>query len=156
MNVDTDTSAPPLTRQQALLRLAKGMQADVADYGVLRDLLEAQFALALRHDTDGLAEIAGRISTLCETLGGRHRERRQLVDLFSGPRVSPPRKDVVAALIAQLPATYRAMAELMWTSLGLLVKECKALNSRNCQLMMAQHDIMQRVLGGESDVYVAD
>jgi len=33
------------------------------------------------------------------------------------------------------------------------VKECKALNMRNCRLLMDQHDIMQRVLQTEADTY---
>ena len=149
-------SAVPVTRSQALQCLARGMQANVADYGRLRDLLQTQFALALRHDTGGLSEIATGITRLCATLEARRAERVRLVDIFAGPLVNTPRRDVIAELIAQLPGAYRAMAERLWSSLGRLAAECKALNSRNCQLLMDQHDIMQRVLHSESDIYVAD
>lgn len=149
-------NAPPPSRQQALQRLAKGMQDDVADYGRLRELLETQFALALRHDRAGLSAIAENISTLCTTLDARRAERVELVDVFSSALSDTPRHQVIARLLAQLPGTYRAMAELLWNSLQLLVKECKALNSRNGQLLMTQHDIMRRVLSNENDIYAAD
>lgn len=140
-------------RQQTLIGVARGMQADIADYRALRDLLQAQFEAALRHRPAELAQLARDISTLCETLEKRRVERVGLVDSCVEVTVNLPREERVMAVLLQLPASYHGLAQSVWQTLQKLVPECKALNLRNCNLMMDQHEIMQRVLNAESDIY---
>lgn len=142
-----------MSRQQILLRLAQGMQADIADYRSLRALLQTQFDAALRHRTVELAQVAQDISTLCETLHARRVERVELVDACADVTASVAREDRVMAVLAQLPVTYHALAQSVWQTLQELVLECKTLNLRNCTLLMDQHEIMQRVLDHENDIY---
>ncbi|MFT4173471.1 MAG: flagellar export chaperone FlgN [Rhodocyclaceae bacterium] len=137
--------------QQALLLLAQGIQSDLADYERLRGMLEEQFAAALRHDTPALARLAEDIGMLCAALEVRRGERVTLVNALVGPEVPPAGR--VEAVFARLPGRYRTAAETLWQGLGERVAACKALNVRNGALLTEQHDIMQRVLGTESDTY---
>lgn len=149
MTQPTQSSTPA----QALLRLAAGVRADVADYERLRDRLEAQFDAALRHDTAGLARLADEIVAQCGTLDERRHERNGLLRVFAAALKGIPPADVVPALLGHLPVPQRGAAATDWVTLGALVRECKALNVRNCQLLMDQHEIMQRVLNDGDGIY---
>lgn len=138
---------------QALRQLTAGVRADRADYVRLRDLLESQFEAALHHDTGRLVGLADEIVGLCSTLDGRRLERNELLGIFAQALGDTPREAVVATLLAHLPAPHRQSAEADWAALGEQVRECKALNGRNCQLLMDQHDIMQRVLHSGAEIY---
>ena len=67
-------------------------------------------------------------------------------------RLVGPGRDM-AALLPHYPERARRGVEAAWASLESLVRECKALNARNGRLIVDQHDIMQRVLHGEADIY---
>jgi flagellar biosynthesis protein FlgN len=140
--------------QQALQQLALGVQADLNDYGSLKALLQTQFEAALRHQTSALAQVAGEITALCQILQVRRLQRVTLVDQCAALAADASPQDKVEALLAQLPFAYRAVAQSLWHKLQALVHECKVLNLRNCTLLMDQHEIMQRVLNDESDIYV--
>jgi flagella synthesis protein FlgN len=143
----------PATPAQALLRLAAGARADVADYERLRERLEGQFDASLRHDGGRLARLADEIVALCNTLDGRRQERSGLLRVFAAALKGLPPADAVPALLAHLPVSQRTAAADDWARLGMLVRECKALNVRNGRLLMDQHEIMQRVLKDGDDVY---
>ncbi|MGC3962448.1 MAG: flagellar export chaperone FlgN [Rhodocyclaceae bacterium] len=140
-----------MNAQQAMLSLAQGIQLDVADYDRLHGLLEQQFAAALRHDVARLPQLAEDIGALCVVLDARRTERVTLVNAIVGMEV--PEAQRVAAVFARLPERYRTAAETLWQSLQARVLACKALNLRNGNLLMDQYEVMQRVLGGESDTY---
>ncbi len=139
-----------MTSRDALKRLFEGMRADAADYGRLRELLDAQFAAALAHRTEEIVGIVERILGLTETLRARSRERAALARALSGgktPAVS------MRAISARLPVPARQKLEASWTRLEALVRECKRLNARNGHLLMTQREIMERVLNVEPDIY---
>lgn len=142
-----------VTLAETLFRLAAGVRADVADYGLLRERLEAQFDAALHHDTGRLARLADEIVALCGTLDARRGERTRLIGVFASALKGTPAADAVPALLAHLPEGQRSAAAADWADLCLLVRECKALNVRNCRLLMDQHDIMQRVLNDGDGIY---
>ncbi|MBS0353878.1 MAG: flagellar export chaperone FlgN [Proteobacteria bacterium] len=148
----TQPMQPP-TPAQALLRLATGVHADVADYERLQERLDAQFDAALRHDSGRLAGLADEILALCDTLDVRRQERNGLLRVFAAALKGMPPAEAVTALLARLPESQRSAAQAGWSRLGALVRECKALNVRNGQLLMDQHEIMQRVLKDGDDVY---
>ncbi|SCK17573.1 flagellar protein FlgN [Vogesella sp. LIG4] len=134
---------------------AKTLLADVAsdrnDYRVLEQLLEDQFAAALRHDSAAISDINQRIEVLLERLDAHRRVRPTLAArlLGSNKMVS------MEAVIDFLPGVPSAALAGWWEELQHAVRRCKELNARNGRLMHSQQEIMQRVLHGESDVYVA-
>lgn len=136
-------------------RLLRGIQADLTDYRALRDLLETQFDKALRHNTAGLAEVGERIDTMCGVLSARQRERLALLDGASpGQAAEASAAGRMEGVFDELPLALRTLSKSAWHELLGLVQECKALNVRNCALIVEQHETMQRVLGAETDVYV--
>jgi len=144
---------PPATPAQALLRLAAGVRADVADYAQLQEQLDAQFDAALHHDSGRLIGLAEAITGLCNTLDARRQERNGLLRVFAAALQGMPPAEAVTALLARLPESQRSTAQADWAQLSTLVRECKALNVRNGRLLMDQHEIMQRVLKDGDDVY---
>lgn len=138
-----------MTRQQALRALAQGIVADAEDCGRLRALLGEQFDAALRHQTTRLAAVGAGIVALAAAMEARRVERVTLAARLTGGSGAMP------AAFSAMPQRTRERLETIWAGLEALVCECKALNARNCRLIMAQHEIMQRVLGAEADTYAA-
>lgn len=139
-----------MTRNELLVLVTRGLNADLVDYGELKKLLEAQFDAALHHQSARLAELADTIVSLTETIDGRRRERMELVGaLLEGD--PEPSMDKVFALLPEKPSR---MLQEWWSELENLARDCKAQNARACSLIMDQHEIMQRVLNGEADIYV--
>lgn len=139
-----------MKQREAWNRIFSGMRADVHDYRRLRDLLEEQFGAALQHRTDAIGEIGGRITELTAVLEERRCERVRLASLLDAGRTS---RVSISAVAQRLQGASRATFDVCWTALEALVQECKALNIRNCKLLMDQHEIMQRVLNAEADTY---
>ncbi|MBQ0132431.1 MAG: flagellar export chaperone FlgN, partial [Comamonas sp.] len=54
----------------------------------------------------------------------------------------------MTALFALLQAPLQQQLRNLWRQLEALVQHCKALNVRNCQLIMEQAQTMRQVLGG--------
>jgi flagella synthesis protein FlgN len=136
--------------RDALSRIFADMCADVEDYVRLRDLLEEQFGAALQHRTDEIGAIGVRITELAAILEERRRERVRLAGVLA---VSPAARPSMAAVVRHLQGTARTRFAACWSSLEALVRECKALNLRNCHLLMDQQDIMRRVLDTQVDIY---
>lgn len=135
--------------REAFNRIFAGMRADLQDYRTLHDLLEAQFEAALQHRTEALAAIGERIVELTNVLEERRAERQRLAARVvpRGARLS------MTAVASRLQGASRATFETCWKALETAVRDCKALNIRNCRLLMEQYDIMQRVLSSETDTY---
>jgi flagella synthesis protein FlgN len=135
--------------REAFNRIFTGMRADLQDYRTLRDLLEAQFEAALQHRTEALAEIGARIVALTSVLEERRAERQRLAASVvpRGAQLS------MVAVASRLQGASRAAFDTCWKALETAVRDCKALNVRNCRLLMEQYDIMQRVLSAEPDTY---
>jgi flagellar biosynthesis protein FlgN len=139
-----------VNRREAFTKIFHGMRADVHDYSRLRELLEVQFAAALRHRTEEIREVGERIVELVSVLDARRRERVQLASHLSDSRTG---RVTMSSVAARLQGTSRSAFDACWSALEAAVQECKALNMRNCRLLMDQHDIMQRVLNAEADTY---
>jgi flagella synthesis protein FlgN len=140
-----------MNQRDALKRLMMGVGADRNDYRRLRELLEQQFAAALKHDAGALAVLNDEILALVERLDANRRERPELTATVLGTG----KKATIEAVIDSLSGLPARALEEWWDELKQLVARCKELNARNGQLMASQFEIMQRVLHGESDTYVA-
>lgn len=139
-----------MTAREALGRLIKGVHADLGDYRMLRELLEAQFEAALKHRTAVIGDIAERISQLTTQLEQRRLERVALAKRLVGKQTGV----TISAVAARLPRQARPAFDEWWKALEKMVQECKRLNQRNCNLMMQQQEILQRVLqAGGGDTY---
>ncbi|MGE5451521.1 MAG: flagellar export chaperone FlgN [Acidobacteriota bacterium] len=141
-----------MNRQQAMARLIEDLLADVRDYGELRGVLEQQFHAAVRHETVRLEQLAACIVTLVDTLDQRREDRLMLMYALTGE--DQPRN--LDRILMQLPLAMRSKVEAQWQALESAVRECKALNTRNCELIVEQNALMQRVLHGEEGLYVAN
>lgn len=139
-----------MTRGQAIEMVMAGILADVEGYRQLHDLLEAQFAAALRHETARIAEVGEKITETATAMENRRVERVSLVRRLIGAAEPKP----MQALFGVMSASRRQLAESSWRELEERVRDCKALNERNCRLLMDQYEIMQHVLNGEADIYV--
>jgi flagellar biosynthesis protein FlgN len=131
-----------MTLREALGRLIKGVHADLGDYRTLRELLDVQFEAALKHRSAVISDIADRISALTAQLDKRRAERVALAKMLVGKQSSV----TISAVSARLPPNARPAFDEWWQTLEKLVQECKRLNQRNCDLLMNQHEILQRVL----------
>jgi len=136
-----------MTRDQAIAKLAAGIQADLAASSTLLELLERQFDAALRHRTAELAALADQLMPALEAMEQRRVQRVSLVRALHGPQAD------MAQLIASLAAPLRASVAADWHALEQMVLECKRLNERNSALVTEQYSIMQRVLHGEDQTY---
>lgn len=139
-----------MNRKDLLLRLAAGIGADVADYNRLRGLLQEQFEAAVYHRSGAIAEVGEAIVALAGTLEARRQERVALAGRLSLEKGA----EAMQRIFAMLPPNPRERLQASWQGLERLVRECKAMNQRNCNLLMEQQEIMQRVLNTEADIYV--
>ncbi|WP_326536798.1 flagellar protein FlgN [Pseudorhodoferax sp.] len=148
----TPQAAPRALPRPAVERLLRDVQADLADYAELAELLEQQFASALRHDGPALEELAERIVAVVDQLDARRQFRIGLVARLTGDAATPG----VPALLAQWPAARRGAVQALWDRLEEAVRDCKARNLRNARLMTEQHALLARVLHGPEDTLYAD
>jgi flagella synthesis protein FlgN len=100
-----------------------------------------------------IGEVAERITALTGVLESRRRERTRLGGLLvrkaSGEAVAVS----IATISARLPVAIRATFDTEWSALEARVRHCKDLNTRNCQLLMSQFEIMQRLLAADTHTY---
>ncbi|MBM2884288.1 flagellar export chaperone FlgN [Chromobacterium phragmitis] len=140
-----------MDRKQVYRELFMTIAADLADYPLLLESLEAQFQAALAHDAAGLEACACRISELCDRLErSRHARQAWVRDLLPvGAELS------MSALLDALPPNLREQGAARWRRLCELVAACRERNLRNGQLLQQRQALLRRVLEGESDVYAA-
>ncbi|NCT85672.1 MAG: flagellar protein FlgN [Comamonadaceae bacterium] len=134
---------------EALAALLRDLQADRSAYAQLRELLEAQFQAALRHQAEALQRLADEIIALVDLVEARGRQRGLLLRQLLGTQ-GEPRMD---RLLQRLPAKAAQALGGLWTALEQQVRDCKALNQRNCQLITEQQALMRRVMGVEEELY---
>ncbi|MFT7772929.1 flagellar export chaperone FlgN [Roseateles sp.] len=134
---------------EALAALLRDLQADRSAYARLRDLLEAQFQAALRHQAEPLQRLADEIVALVDELDAHTRQRALLLRKLLGSQGEPS----MSRLLQRLPSTASQALGDIWTALEEQVRECKALNQRNCQLITEQQALMRRVMGVEEGLY---
>ncbi|CAN7537179.1 flagellar export chaperone FlgN [Massilia sp. LjRoot122] len=138
---------PRLTRQQANLLLADGVQADVRDSAEVLALLERQFDAALRHRSSELTLLAEQLTPLLDAMEARRQQRVSLVRALLGEGAG------MADFIASLADPARGALAAAWSDLESTVQACKAATNRNGGLLAEQYTVMQRVLHGEDDTY---
>lgn len=136
-----------MTRDQAVFRLAEGVQADLAACAEVQALLERQFDAALRHRSDELAALAAALSPALDAMDARRQQRVTLVRALLGAQAT------MNELIATLAGAARDELAANWGELEQMVIACKAMTTRNSALLAEQFSIMQRVLHGEEQVY---
>jgi flagella synthesis protein FlgN len=136
-----------MTRDQAVFRLAEGVQADLAACAELQGLLERQFDAAMRHRSLELADLAAALAPALDAMEARRQQRVALVGALLGPQAT------MQQLIAGMAGAARAELAANWRQLEQMVVECKRMTSRNGALLAEQFSIMQRVLHGEDQVY---
>lgn len=140
-------SAPAIALPRALMeRLLRDVQADLADYDGLAELLELQFQGAIRHDAQALQALAERIVALVEQIDTRRQFRLGLLTRLAGGAVPS-----VQALVAQWPVARRGAVQALWDRLEQAVHDCKARNLRNARLMTEQQSLLDRVLHGSQE-----
>lgn len=130
----------------AMERLLRDVQADLADYAQLAELLEAQFTGALRHDGAALQALADQVLALVEQLEQRRTLRAGLLArLLDGQAPS------VQALLSLWPAASRPAVQALWEQLEQAVRDCQQRNLRNARLMTEQNALLARVLHGQEN-----
>jgi flagella synthesis protein FlgN len=134
-----------MSLQQALTRLLRDLEADAQEYHVLHALLEDQFIAALGHDGARLEVLATDIMATVARMDTRRQARVVLVQTLLAKHPHP----TMDQLIASLSGKTREVVATCWSSLQILVRECKACNVRNGRLLTDQQAIFQRVLKGE-------
>jgi flagella synthesis protein FlgN len=136
-----------MTRDQAVYRLAEGVQADLAACAEVQGLLERQFDAAVRHRSSELAAMAAALTPALDAMDARRQQRVALVRALLGPDAT------MNELVATLDGAARAELAANWRELEQMVIECKRMTTRNSDLLAEQFSIMQRVLHGEEQVY---
>lgn len=144
--------AQAITQRQRWAYLALGMQQDVAAYQQLQTLLNTQFHAALRHDAAGMQAIAEQITAQAQLLEASAAQRFAHVQalLPQGAALS------MQALFALMKSPLKEQFAGLWAQLEAQVTACKAMNLRNCQLIMQQAETMQHVIAGgwlQEDIY---
>ncbi|MGH8854021.1 MAG: flagellar export chaperone FlgN [Telluria sp.] len=136
-----------ITRQQANLLLADGVQADVRDSAEVLALLERQFEAALRHRSAELTTLAELLAPLLDAMEARRQQRVALVRALLGEA------GTMTQFIASLAEPGQGALAAAWADLETTVQACKAATTRNGALLAEQFTVMQRVLHGEDHTY---
>lgn len=133
-----------MTARQRWAHVALGMQQDVVAYKQLHTLLNEQFHAALRHDAAGMQSVAEQISAQAQLLELSATQRLGHVQalLPVGAQLS------MNALFGLIKPPLQDQFSSLWQQLEAQVQACKAMNLRNCQLIMQQAETMQHVIAG--------
>lgn len=129
--------------RQRWAHIALGMQQDMAAYRALETMMGEQFHAALRHDAAAMQAVAQRITAQAQILEQSRQQRVAHAQALL-PAGTPV---TMTALFKQLQGPLQQQLHHLWRQLESLVQHCKALNVRNCQLIMEQAHTMRQVLG---------
>ena len=129
--------------------LLTDMQADLRSYAQLHGLLDEQLAAIAQQRSEELQRIATQVTALVDELDGRRRQRRELVATMLGRKHGLSMDEA----LERLPIKAAAVLREAWQTLEQAVQLAKQLNARNCELMIEQRSLMQRLLGNEQDTY---
>lgn len=139
-----DSTAGTLLRQ-----LREGLSQDLRGYGALRELLDRQFHVALRHQADEIAALSARILAQAAEIDAQRTHRRELLTALLGSVGQPS----LRALLERLPPEVAEPLLALRQAIERALAECKAMNLRNAQLITEQQALMQQLLGREEHVY---
>ncbi len=138
-----------MTRRPDSATFLQLLREDLRDYRRLQEQLDSQFEAALRHQSDRVTQVSESIAALTDALDRRRAQRLRLAQRLTGAEPNRCHR----AMVDLLPAPSAELLAAWMTELEGLVRECKRLNARNCQLLVEQHEIMQRVLNAENTTY---
>ncbi|MDY0747426.1 flagellar protein FlgN [Paucibacter sp. R3-3] len=129
--------------------LLTDMQADLRSYARLHGLLDDQLAAITQQRGDELQGIATQVTALVDELDGRRDQRRRLVATMLGRKHELSMNEA----LERLPSKAASVLRDAWQALEQAVQLAKQLNARNCELIVEQHALMQRLLGSNQDTY---
>lgn len=129
--------------------LLTDMQADLRSYARLHGLLDDQLAAITQQRGDELQGIATQVTALVDELDGRRDQRRRLVATMLGRKHELSMNEA----LERLPSKAASVLRDAWQALEQAVQLAKQLNARNCELIVEQHALMQRLLGSDQDTY---
>ncbi|WP_316682099.1 flagellar protein FlgN [Ralstonia flaminis] len=124
--------------------------ADGVGYRKLAQLLDDQFAAALRLDAALLGQLAKTIAAEADSIDARRRHRVELLGNAPGAVQAFGER----ALAGERHTAQRKSFIARCNELNALTARCKALGARNGALLAAQYEAMQRLMHGERHVYV--
>ncbi|KAB0642018.1 hypothetical protein [Burkholderia latens] len=139
-----------MTGAGSLQQLLVDVIADCVGYRRLVQLLEDQFAAALQLDTVRLGVLAGVIAAETDAIDMRRRHRIERLGHARGAVVALGRRLLGDDRHAMQRASFVERCE----EVKLLAARCQALTRRNSGLLVAQYEVMQRLMYGESHIYV--
>ncbi|WP_175885458.1 hypothetical protein [Burkholderia sp. BCC0044] len=131
-------------------QLLADVAADGVGYRRLAQLLEDQFAAALRLDTAKLGALARSIAAEADAIELRRRHRTEWLGHAPGAVLAFGRR----LLAGDRYATQRASFVDRCAEVKVLAARCQALTRRNSRLLVAQYDAMERLMYGERHTYV--
>lgn len=129
--------------------LLTDMQADLRSYAQLHVLLDEQLAAINQQRGEELQGIATQVTALVDDLDGRRDQRRRLVATMLGRQHELSMNEA----LERLPSKAARVLRDAWQALEQAVQLAKQLNARNCELIVEQHALMQRLLGSNEDTY---
>jgi len=134
-----------LNSRECLSRLVGGVQQDILDYHLLRELLLAQHDQLRQRDAQGLTSSLESQRQLVAKLQTRARERSDWLRLlgFSG------NDGGMRQLLGRLPGPLQERLAPHWQQLQALVQACQQQNERNGRTLLCQHEVIRRMLYGE-------
>lgn len=136
-----------MTPREAAEQLLRDLRADLVQAGDLRQLLEAQYQAALRHDAAALQTLGERIVACVEVMETRRSRRVSLAQQLAGPDAR------MEAVFPRLGQGWGRTGQTWWLRLETLVRDCKAANQRNCALLAEQQALMQSLLQPQGELY---
>ncbi len=139
-----------MAQATALTRVFEELDRELAIYRGLADMLEQQYAMAVRMDTAAMTriseDIASEVRQLDAQNGGRHPRLLDVVALIC-------RRGAEGTASPQLDASQHAALEVRCRELRQLAVQCKSLTIRNGNLLASQFETMHQVLHGEAHTY---
>ncbi|WP_426400108.1 hypothetical protein ACN9M1_18985 [Ralstonia sp. R-29] len=130
-------------------QLLADVVTDSISYRKLAQLLEDQFAAAMRLDTQALAALAKSIAVESDAINLRRRYRVERIGHAPGAVLAFGQR----LLSGDKHAAQRASFVERCTDLKAQAARCQALTARNGGLLAAQYEAMQRLMHGERHIY---
>ncbi|MPV70248.1 hypothetical protein [Burkholderia sp. BE17] len=139
-----------MTGKSSLQQLLVDVVADGVGYRKLVQLLEDQFAAALRLDAAKLGTLAGAIAAEVDAIDLRRRYRIERLGEAPGAVLALGRR----LLAGDRHAKQRALFVDCCAEVKALAARCRTLTRRNSGLLVAQYEAMWRLIHGERHTYV--
>lgn len=135
-----------MTRRDKLLQVFRqDVLDDRADYLQLETLMQCLYDQLMRRDCPGIDQSNVRIDAHLQRLAARAGRRSKVLAAFGLAADEPG----IQRLLQQYPPAQAASLDAAWPALGQLAARCKALNTRNGQLLAQHHDLLNQLLAAQ-------